>query len=75
MQNVTKMYHRCHSLLTTRYAYYLLNSDIFDDFKGLYRQGAFAYVMPKDVSIDIDDQFDFELAGIWQTLRHTSLSD
>jgi len=56
-------------------AIYLLNSDIFDDFKGLYRQGAFAYVMPKNVSIDIDDQFDFELAGILQKLQHPSISD
>jgi CMP-N,N'-diacetyllegionaminic acid synthase len=43
-------------------AIYLLNSEVVDDFQGLYRQGSFAYVMPKEDSIDIDDKFDFEFA-------------
>ncbi|GAA0669987.1 cytidylyltransferase domain-containing protein [Rheinheimera tangshanensis] len=54
-------------------AIYLLSSDVFDDFKALYRQGSFAYVMPKNISIDIDDQYDFELAQMMQKLNEKYL--
>ena len=33
----------------------------------LYRAGAFAYIMPKERSIDIDTEFDFKLAEFMMT--------
>lgn len=44
-------------------AIYLIKMDYFkEDHHNILRDGVFAYIMDKRTSIDIDDQFDFEVA-------------
>lgn len=43
-------------------ALYILRKEILDNIINLYTDKCYAYVMPKERSIDIDDQFDFEIA-------------
>lgn len=44
-------------------AIYMLKAALLSaDGAGLYREGTYAYVMPKERSIDIDDAFDFAVA-------------
>lgn len=52
--------------------YYRINGAIYmlrtallaEGTPGLYREGTYAYVMPKERSVDIDDEMDFEMAQI-----------
>ena len=51
-------------------SYYRINGAIYmlktamlaQENAGLYREGTYAYIMPKERSIDIDDAFDFKIA-------------
>ncbi|MEO1814736.1 MAG: acylneuraminate cytidylyltransferase family protein [Acetobacterium sp.] len=43
-------------------AIYLSDIDYFLKYKNLYEEKCFAYIMDKRRSVDIDDEFDFELA-------------
>lgn len=43
-------------------AIYVLNISEFRKDRFFYRKGAYAYVMPKERSIDIDTEFDFQYA-------------
>lgn len=52
--------------------YYRINGAIYmlrtallaEGAPGLYREGTYAYVMPKERSVDIDDEMDFEMTQI-----------
>jgi CMP-N,N'-diacetyllegionaminic acid synthase len=47
-------------------AIYLFRKDVLE--KGLYyTENSFAYIMPRERSIDIDTQFDFDLAEFYKT--------
>jgi len=43
-------------------AIYLLRVDYFMNYKNFYKEKAYAYIMKKEKSIDIDDIFDFNFA-------------
>ena len=44
-------------------AIYMLKTEMLaQENAGLYREGTYAYIMPKERSIDIDDAFDFKIA-------------
>ena len=46
-------------------AIYMLRTALLSEgTPGLYREGTYAYVMPKERSVDIDDEMDFEMAQI-----------
>lgn len=57
--------------------YYRINGAIYmlrtallaEGAPGLYREGTYAYVMPKERSVDIDDEMDFEMTQILMKLR------
>lgn len=44
-------------------ALYIQKVQILENNKGLYGPNSYAYMMDKSVSIDIDDEYDFKLAG------------
>lgn len=44
-------------------AIYLSDIDYFLEYKNFYEEKCFAYIMDKRRSVDIDDEFDFELAS------------
>lgn len=46
-------------------ALYILKTDILENIVSLYNNKCYAYIMPKERSIDIDDQFDFEIAELY----------
>ena len=54
-QSLSKYYTINGSLYIVRTDYFLANSDI-------YREKAYAFIMPKERSIDIDDELDFIIA-------------
>ena len=43
-------------------AIYIVNTNKFKNDKFLYHSGSFAYVMPQERSVDIDTEFDFQIA-------------
>lgn len=43
-------------------AIYMINTEYFNSSESIYDSNCFAYIMKKDHSIDIDDEFDFKLA-------------
>lgn len=45
-------------------AIYLVKVDFFKKYKNYYKKNSFAYIMPKERSIDVDDEFDFKLAEL-----------
>ena len=46
-------------------AIYMLRTELLSQgTPGLYKEGTYAYVMPKERSIDIDDEVDFEIAQV-----------
>lgn len=45
-------------------ALYIIKTDYLLNSKDIYSQKSYAYVMPKEKSIDIDDDFDFRLASM-----------
>lgn len=48
-------------------AIYMLKKSILDDINGLYGANSYAYIMEADASIDIDTEFDFDVAEIKMT--------
>lgn len=53
-------------------AIYIVNVSFLIENQNIYREGCYAYMMEKQKSIDIDDQFDFDLAEYFlkkKTLR------
>lgn len=53
-------------------AIYIVNVSFLIENQNIYREGCYAYTMEKQKSIDIDDQFDFDLAEYFlkkKTLR------
>lgn len=49
---------------------YMLNTEYFDSCESIYDSKCFAYIMKKENSIDIDDEFDFKLANAIMNLRN-----
>lgn len=45
-------------------AIYIVNAFRFKQEKNLYQAGSYAYIMKQTHSIDIDDEFDYEIASI-----------
>ena len=45
-------------------ALYILRTKVLEDIAGLYGPGCYAYVMPKERSVDIDTALDFKIAEI-----------
>lgn len=43
-------------------AIYLSKIDYFLEYKNLYKEKCYAYIMQKENSIDVDDEFDFKIA-------------
>ena len=50
-------------------AIYIVSIPEFRKEHNLYRQGSFAYIMPKNRSVDIDTEFDFEYAEFLMSRR------
>ena len=48
-------------------AIYLSYCDYIKEEKSFFGHRTFAYVMPKDRSVDIDDEVDFKLAELFKT--------
>ena len=48
-------------------AIYVVNVVEFHNDRNLYRAGSYAYVMPKERSVDIDTEFDFRFAEFLQS--------
>ena len=44
-------------------AVYLSKVDYFKEFRDIYKKGCYAYIMDRKNSIDIDEEFDFDLAA------------
>lgn len=42
---------------------YMINTEYFDNCESIYDSKCFAYIMKKEHSIDIDDEFDFNIAA------------
>ena len=45
-------------------AIYVSKMDEFAKYKGFIHEGTFAYIMPSNRSVDIDNEIDFKLAEI-----------
>ncbi|MCR5271971.1 MAG: acylneuraminate cytidylyltransferase family protein [Lachnospiraceae bacterium] len=45
-------------------AIYMIKKDALNDIDGLYENDCYAYVMPKERSIDIDELYDFKMAEV-----------
>lgn len=45
-------------------AIYIIKVSLLEHEIALYKEGTYAYIMPKERSIDIDDEFDFTIAEI-----------
>ncbi|TYC85953.1 acylneuraminate cytidylyltransferase family protein [Acetobacterium wieringae] len=58
-------------------AIYLSKVDYFLKYQDLYQEDCFAYIMDKSRSIDIDDEFDFELAEFYilHELENTMMNE
>lgn len=52
-------------------AIYIVNVEAFKRNRFLYREGAYAYVMEKEKSIDIDTEYDFIIAEAFMKIRHS----
>ncbi len=50
-------------------AIYIVSVPEFRKDRNLYRAGSFAYIMPKERSVDIDTEFDFEYAEFLMSRR------
>lgn len=50
-------------------AMYMINAEIIKNQDEIYGEGSYAYIMPKERSVDIDDQMDFKIAEMYMAER------
>lgn len=54
-------------------AIYIFGYEVLNSEKTIFTEKCLAYVMPKNRSIDVDDKFDFEVAGLFKKLSKGNL--
>lgn len=54
-------------------ALYIVRAEVLEHVDSLYEDRCYAYVMEREVGIDIDTEFDFRIAELWMEYRETGL--